>query len=719
MEGLFSPARLTREIGDLGHGSYLVEAADLVAEALTLFKPPEDISTVECAEKYRWIATPKGDGRRLWSRSLTPYLVGPMDALDDPAVQEVVIPKPGRTGGTVAIENYLFKLMRFGPMGDVGWFLKSDSEVGAYASKGFKELFDLHPEIAQKVGSGRSDNNLDHKLVDGRTIDLLPANPTKFTNRQFYLMVGDEIDTYTPKICASFIDQTRIRGRAMGSDRKVAMASHPDRGWVTGIASAWVETSRGIYVWPCAECSLWSSPHPTKYWPDVPRTMLLYDRAPEGADKDEAITLARDTAALACPHCGALLDDAQRHEMIDLGSWMHRGQTLDAKLGVCGEREANTAMGFWVHGTMSKMITNAELARDIEGARSSWRATRKVDRLREVTAKVFGEVYEGAAEGASLDTATLTKRRTAARDTGHGFEAGSVPDGVLFLTQSVDVGHGKFDLLTVGWDRSGRSWLIDRRTIRQRMLRDGTLADIRPVERIEDWHVLDDYIDRRVPLQSEPERGMPIAVTLIDAGDGNVTWKAYEYARRMSGRAWKGFSAVRVIKGSTSPKTDEVPANGKPIAKDQQGREVRPVIRLYTLGVHKLREQALERLAVDDGGPGQVRIADGISRKHIEEFFGERLIGKEWVRTGDNETLDLFGYCEAGRLMLQPDRKDIHWSDAEQRPVWAKPVPLFSEGGDQADLGDEESESERAKPRSKMIAKYERMNRRTRSNGRP
>lgn len=711
MEALLSPARLQREIEALTVGAHLARPADLVARGLSLFRPPERISTVECAEKYRRIPTPKGDATRPWSRDLTPYLVGPMDALDEAAVQEVIIPKPGRTGGTVAIENYLFKLMRFGPMGDVGWFLKSDSEVKAYANKGLKELFELHPEIQQKVGTGRSDNTLEHKVVDGRSVDLLPANPTKFTNRQFYLMVGDEIDTYTPRICASFVDQTRIRGRALGSDRKVAMASHPDRGWTTGIAHAWVETSRGIYVWPCSECGGWSSPCPTKYWPEVKRMALTYDEAAPDADRDEAIRTAQRTAGLACPHCGTVItDDAKRHAMIDLGQWMHRGQWLDVELGICGEREPNPAMGFWIHGTMSKMITNAEMARDLESARQAFRRTKKTDRLREVTAKVMGEVFEGTGAAGGVDGAELHRRRDKA-----AFPMGEAPAEALFVTQSVDVGHGKFDIGLWGWDIEGRSWMIDRQTLRQRRHEDGIVRDLRPAERIDDWHVLDEFIDRRVPLAGSGGKVLPVALTLIDSGDGNVTWKAYEYARRMASRRWGDFSAVRVIKGSDSPKAPEVPAGGTPIAKDQNGRAVAPVIRLYNLGVYRLKEQAVERLGVTDGGPGQCYHAAGISQKHLDEFFGERLVGGQWERSGDNESLDLFGYAEAARLMLQPDRRDIKWENPDRRPPWARPFFLEPKGGDQAAPAGGAGEADAA-PKSRM-ARFDALNRRTKPNG--
>lgn len=700
---LFDPLEAEDAIDELGQSEHLASVKDLIARGLSLFKPPANISSTECAEEYRKIRTPKGDATRPWSRELTPYLVGPQDALDDPTCTEVIIPKPGRTGGTIAFENFLFRMMRFGPMGDVGWFLKSDSEVSAYAAKGFKEIFDLHSEIQNKVGTGVGDDKLAHKKVDGRTIDLLPANPTKFTNRQFWLMVGDEIDTYTPRICASFIDQCRIRGRALGTDRKVAMTSHPDRGWSTGIAMAWVDTSRGIYVWPCAECSAWSSPHPTKFWKDVRATEVWFREAEEGTNRDEAIAMAEDTAALKCPHCGSLIDDEQRHEMIDLGQWMHRGQTLDVELGVCGEPEENSSRGFWIHGTMSKMITVSEIARDLATARIEYRNTRKTEKLQEITAKVLGEVFEGAAGAGKVNSATLIQRRKDARVEETSFEGVTLPDEVLFCTQAIDVGHRKFDIMVRGWAQDGRSWLIQRETLKTIRLKDGTERGLRTSERQDDWHVLDSYIQRHIPFASDPDMALPIAMTLIDSGDGNVTWKAYEYVRRMDEIGWGKFKSVRAIKGSSNVKALEIPKKGTPVEYDQDGGKVEPVIRVYELGVHKLKQLELERLAVDDGSPGQWHIADDIDEKFIEEFFGERLIGGKFERHGDNETLDLAAYTEAARLMMGPDRQDIQWGNPDRRPPWAKPILINQPEQEVAPVSD-------AKPKGSLADRLGRLN---------
>ena len=684
--------QVRKDLDDLAAYRYCADPVAIALDAIDLLTPPEDISTTECAERYRKIRTVEGSGHIHWTLALTPYLKGPQDALDSPNVQEVVIPKPGRTGGTVAFENHLFKRMRFGPMSDVGWYLGGPDEVKSYCDKQVTPLFEDHPEIAAKLGTGRSDNTIARKKVSGRFVEYLAASGKTITGRQFGYMIGDEIDTFPKRIRASFLQQARVRGRALGNKRKVGMTSHPDAGWADGIASAWIDSSRGIYVWPCAECEGWSSPWPTQYWPDVPRTELWYLKLKQ-AGRDERIAKAMETAAMQCPHCGALLTDEQRKSMSLIGQWLHRGQTLDVHAGPTGKPDANASMGFWIHGLMSMMVTNAELARDLEAATIVFERTRKTEQLREVLAKIFGQVFEGTGASGMLDSASLMRRSQGAAGGEDGganpevFSIGLCPPQVRFITAAVDVGGGKFDLGFWGWDLEGRSWWLDRITLRQRLGADGRMRDIRPRERIEDWDILiPEAILRTFPIIGRPGWAMPVAAVAIDVGDGNATWKGREFARRaiVAGHYWgssaKPWSRVRLIQGSPSAKA---PAVSKPriISRDEHGAQMTPTVLEYTLGVHELKELVIERLAVSDGGPGQCMFADGIASNYFEEFFNERLIDGKWERNGPNESLDLFGYSEAVRLMLDPDRKDINWN-GQRLPPWATPVPVSVEGGD-------------------------------------
>jgi phage terminase large subunit GpA-like protein len=115
---------------------------------------------------------------------------------------------------------------------------------------------------------------------------------------------------------------------------------------------------------------------------------------------------------------------------------------------------------------------------------------------------------------------------------------------------------------------------------------------------------------------------------------------------------------------------------GTVIERDDNGKPITPELRLYNLGVDKLKRIGHDRLPVDDGGPGQCHFPNDASVRHLNELFAEKEIDGKWVK-GDspNEGLDLFGYCEAGRQMLDPDRKGRGWG-TENIPVWAKPVRL-------------------------------------------
>jgi phage terminase large subunit GpA-like protein len=358
---------------------------------------------------------------------------------------------------------------------------------------------------------------------------------------------------------------------------------------------------------------------------------------------------------------------------------------------------------------MSKQVGMGELARELEGALEHKERTGRTDKLKQVMVRTFGEAFEGGRDVDGLDARRLktrTKEMAVAEDPAL-YRMGTVPRWVRFLTLAIDVGGNKFDLLVRGWDEHRRSALIDRRTIRQRADATGTLRDIATAHVQDDWQVLEAEIDRLYPLQDDPGSALPIAVTTIDASDGNVTWKAYEFARRMDRKRWGSWRRIRCIKGSTSPKAEPLPAAPTKISKDSEGKPVLPVVTLHVLGVHKLKEAVLDDLAIEDGSPGQCFFAVDTPDRAFHEMFNEMLVDGRFVRNGPNETLDLYAYTEAGRLMLQPDRNTIRWDDPGARPVWARPVSLQPKGGDPiAGAG----EAQQGKKPPSMLERFDALN---------
>jgi phage terminase large subunit GpA-like protein len=441
------------------------------------------------------------------------------------------------------------------------------------------------------------------------------------------------------------------------------------------------------------------------------RMKLDFDRD-DALDDQARLDKVAETARLLCPHCGSLIDDAQRDTMVDRGVWVFEGQAISEDGTVTGAPIDHDTAGFWIHGTMSKVVSLAALAKEYVSALVVFERTRDPQRLKRATVKSLGEVYEGG--GARGFDPKRLKERADEAPAEDRFDRGTVPDEVFFVTAAVDVGGTKFDVIIIGWDLEGRSWIIDRFTIKQRPDGHGNMIDLRPRERIEDWDVIrTQVLNRTLPLALDETLRMPVAAVAIDDGDGNATWKAREFARRMAlakqhwGKA-PFWQKVRLVKGASKASAPMLPVKPTPVNVDEDGREVKPSVDEWLLGVWRLKEQTLERLALDEDGPGFVRFADGLPASTYEEFGGEALVDGKWERRGPNESLDLFGYAEAARLMLKPDRKEIAWDT--RVPQWARPVPISSPGRVSPDGTPLTSAQAPAKQKKTLFDRFDRLN---------
>lgn len=693
---VYSRQELAEQAELIASHRFCQSPAALASSRLHLLKPREVIPTLEWSETKRLIRKPDGT-RTKWMRSRTPYLVPVLEAHDNPAVREIILPKPSRCGGTVVAENFAAKCLDSGPQWDVMWYLAGPEEVRSYADRTLAPLFEDH--FSGRLGKSPSDNKKAMKRIGSQTFELMVMSAKTTTNRQAGYIVLDEPDSYARAYRSSFLEQARQRQSDLGNDRKIYACAHPDMGWSAGISAAWILSTQGIYIFRCPSCGTHGSPYPTKYWPDVPRFRLDYERADEGTPVDLRLALAARTAAIACPN-GCALGEVERGQMIDGGTYMHKGQTLDIEAGIIGEMDENETWGFWVHVLMSKQVGIAALARQLEGAIEHKERTGKNDKLKQVLVRTFGEPFESEADLKGIDASALRRRTEIlirSEDEPVDYQMGQAPHGVRFITAAIDPGHRKADVLLRGWDIEARSWLIDRFTIRQRMHSDGVMRDIDLVNVQDDWHVLDAVIDRIVPMQDRQGFGLPVALMMIDSGDGNITASATEYARRMAGRRWAAWPRVRCLKG-VGGKRPHLALKPTWLSVDDDGRKIDPPVAMHAAGVDGLKDDlfgndgGMGYLLIDDGSPGQIYFPANFPRSAYDELFREPKIEGVYVRNGANETIDLLNYTECARLLLRPERADIRWDQArmppgetwteKSLPVWAQPVLLKPKGGD-------------------------------------
>ncbi len=694
---------LERTFEQLSSDGYCASPVEIAREAIRLLTPPERISITDCAARDRLIPNDEG-GAKPWSKSLTPYILPIQDALDDQRVRAVVVVGPARTGKTVAAENALFKRLKHGPMTDVLWYLPGETDVERYIDTTINPLFELHPDLAAKIGKGVSDNKRRLKRIQGRFFQVLPLNGRTIRGVQARFIVGDEIDGFTKRLRGTFRQQVAIRARAFGNTGKAYLCSHPDAGWTDGISPAWKEGTRGIWYWPCPHCAGWSSPCPTAPW----RMTLDYSR-PTGMADDDLLDHIEATACLTCPHCGSSIFDESKTQMLALGRFVHEGETITVEGIVTGEVKANDTWSFWIHGTMSPFVSWGKLAREYVGALVFYERTRKPERLREVTAKSLGEVYEGGdAASKALDAGRLKKRVKDAADAEPDGKHRllSLPRWVLFLTAAVDVGGDKFDVLVMGWGRDGESCIVDRYTLKTDP---ATGRSLKPGLRQADWMVIRDLVMKeRYPFAHDLRSGLGIASTAVDTGGvPGVTWKARQFARQMKLGMCRGPNAyrLRLIKGAASKKAQEI-GNGREVNKDDQGRSIEPAVTEYDLGVHKLKRLIAERIAVDSPGAGYLHLPIDMSSSHIDEMTNEALVDEEWERRGPNETFDLLVYNEAARQLLKPERPSIDWS---RPPAWARRIVLDAPAGRETDIDPDEPKPTPKPPADPKQARRDRL----------
>ena len=612
------------------------------------------------------------------------------------------------THNTVAPENYMLKIGTYGPPQGVYFFLQDRDAVDDYAEERLEPFFnpDLHPILAGKIGLRSKDNTMRRRRIDGQLWRWLAATRNTLRAKAAPFIVGDEIDGWNAKLRNAAVTLVRNRQKEFGRSAKAYFSSHPDAGEKDGITAIIADSDRRVWYWQCGyrRCRKVSSP-----LPGVERRMKLY--LPDLADvpADEVPDLVEAKAALQCPHCGNLIDDAHRREINEKGIWVPSGVEIDDTGRLSGQRVQKEIAGFTVHGFMltHEEVTIGKLARAYIIAKRKYDDTGDEVDLREVTVKSLGECYYGPDRRYHVDE----WKKVRARLGDPSYTLGVVPDGVRFLVGFVDVQGDRFEAVVIGYDEFGENWLVDRIALKQWMLADGKVAfdNISPVNRIGDWDILiPALLRRRWPLQRNTELGIGLAKLVIDAGgyadkerDMNVTYNA---RRWVSGVLADGLAKPwEILLTMGSPhQTGELLGELRRVEKDERGRSFDPPVPERRVLTFELKKFIVHRMNQDPPGPLTMHLPAGLEDRYWRELCSEKLIADRWIQSGRNETFDGYVGCEVGRreVMILPDRERIDWD--RQTPPYAKPKPM-------SDLLDGESSSGKS-PDASRYDRYARLN---------
>lgn len=296
-------------------------------------KRPEKLTVSEWAEKYRILdETSNFSGK--WSNDITPYLVGIMDAFNDPYIQEINFCKPTQVGGTEAMLNMLGWTITQNPSPTM--IIYPDDDLAKDTSNDR-----LKPSLTKtKEVNDRFYRNSSKELnlkFRGMSIYLRGSHsPGKLASKAIKYLFFDEIDKMdgASKKEASPYKLAKERTKTFNYSRKIYTCSTPTlkTNYVWRIHED-ADEQRNYFV-PCPHCCEFF----TFKWKQI-----KFDNEDGMTNEERA-----KTAIYVCEHCGCFITDKDKIKMLRAGEWR------DVK-GTCVGKARKVS--FWLNALYSRFLT--------------------------------------------------------------------------------------------------------------------------------------------------------------------------------------------------------------------------------------------------------------------------------------------------------------------------------------------------------------------------
>lgn len=303
---------------------------------------PETLTVSQWAEKYRILDESSNLSGR-WSNTITPYLIGIMNTLNDDYIREVYLCKGSQLGGTEVLINMLMYIVDKCPAPTMIVY-PSDDLAKDISNDKLKPAFRLVPQIKRCF----QENSSKELRLKFKTMVLYlrgAGSPSKLASKAIKYLFFDEIDKIggASQKEASPYNLAMERIKTYKAQSKVYACSTPtiSTNYIWGLHDNADEVMH--YFVPCPHCGkmielLWGQ---IKFVQDEEKNMSPYDRA--------------KTARYICQECGCVIEDKDKPKMLRSGEW----RTVKKR----GVGRAKT-VGFWISSLYSFFLTWADIAEE-------------------------------------------------------------------------------------------------------------------------------------------------------------------------------------------------------------------------------------------------------------------------------------------------------------------------------------------------------------------
>ncbi|AQZ96639.1 terminase [Halopseudomonas phragmitis] len=596
------------------------------------------MSIIQWAIKYRWLAPEEAARPGKYRFEVTPHLIwpgGPLEALDDPAVMEIVGRKSAQVAWTSGVlGNALGKWIDIDPSPVLVLFPKAEA-AKQYVAEKLEPMIEATPRLRKKIDlrSRKLQQRQDFKKFPGGFLKLVGSNSPASVK-----------STPVPRVAVEEPDDCNLNLRGQGDSIKLAkerlktfrrskiiIGGTPTIKGLSAIDAELELSDKRVGLVPCHECG-----H---------EHALSFDHlhCPEDPDYQHEVygNHRPELTYYACPHCGARWDDNQKNANLKRGRWEATAEFRGIAGYILNELYAT------FYGSRFEVLMEKKLQAEHAAAQGN------IGPMIAYVNSSKGESYEYQSDAPKTDE--LERRAEAYGEL-------TAPKGVLLITVGVDVQHDRLAVLMVGWGRGEESWRLYWGELH------GNPLDVKdPV-----WVELDKLLATQV--KSEHGCQMVVSAAGIDCSDGTSSDAVYTYVRaraRFSIMAVKGASVDsrdREIFVKPAPTVDTNATNTK---ASKYG------LRPFIVGTHKAKTLIDQRLRLKGAGPGRMHWYSDIRSDYYEQVTNEVLAPHPrnpskmvWQKKAGrrNEALDCEVYAlHAARSLKTHIMRDADWDALEQQ----------------------------------------------------
>lgn len=589
-----------------------------IAPALRNFKPPEELTVDEWADKYRRLPATAAEAGP-WRTSRTPYLREPMRAFSDPKVNHIVMVAASQVGKSELELNIIGYIIDQDP-GSVLFVQPTIDDAKKFSRLRVAPMINDSKRLKAKVADIKakdSGNTMLQKSFPGGMLTITGANsPSALASTPARYILGDERDRW-PKSAGSEGDPWSLAEARQATfyNRKAIEVSTPTIKGASNIEDSYYKGTQERWCHKCPDCGEYG---------EIIFDRIHFDFTTKKVRGKKSYTIT-GPVTWCCPHCGCIhTEEVMRRQP---AKWI--AENPDAYKKGC--------RSFWLNAFSSPWTPWEKIV-------LKFLETKDDPQQLQVTFNtLFGELWEDRGDLADEDTMLARREDYGTNADGSPVE---VPEGVLVLTCGVDTQDNRLEYEVVGHGHYGETWGIKKGYIMGKP------------DTAEVWQQLDDVVDHLYRFK-DSGRGLRISITCVDSG-GHYTQEVYEQCRA---RKNKRVFAIKGKGGDGIPFV--TPPNKVPIRDNKK-----ITCWLYTLGVDAGKALIMSALKVQEPGPKYCHFPRGESYGYDAYYFNgllsEKLVltqtrrGSRWAWEkipghNRNEALDCRDYALAGFKIIDPD----------------------------------------------------------------